>query len=336
MKTKKISPSLKLWLAVFALVPFFALNIFCGSLDIPATKVVEILFSSSAANDAETYIILQSRLPQAIVAMLCGASLSVAGLLLQTAFRNPLAGPSIFGITSGASLAVALVTLLLGGSATALGFQLSIVVAAFIGASVVTAIVLALSSIVRSNTMLLIVGIMIGYIASSAITLLNYFASEEGVRNYLLWGMGNFGDVSLQQLPLFSILSLVGILASLMLIKPLNTLLLGDRYAENLGINIRRVRNQLLIVTGLLTAVSTAYCGPVAFLGLAVPHIARLITNTENHRQLLPTTILCGAIVALLCNILTTLPSNGTLLPLNAITPLIGAPVIIYVVLLKR
>ena len=268
--------------------------------------------------------------------MLWGASLAVAGLLLQTAFRNPLAGPSIFGITSGASLAVALVTLLLGGSATALGFQLSIVVAAFVGASIVTAIVLALSSIVRSNTMLLIVGIMIGYIASSAITLLNYFASEEGVRNYLLWGMGNFGDVSLQQLPLFTILSLVGILASLMLIKPLNTLLLGDRYAENLGINIRRVRNQLLIVTGLLTAVSTAYCGPVAFLGLAVPHIARLVTNTENHRQLLPSTILCGAIVALLCNFLTTLPPNGTLLPLNAITPLIGAPVIIYVVLLKR
>ena len=302
MKTKKISPFLKLWLAVFALVPFFALNIFFGSLDIPATKVVEILFSFSATNDASAFIILQSRLPQAIVAMLCGASLSVAGLLLQTAFRNPLAGPSIFGITSGASLAVALVTLLLGGSATALGFQLSIVVAAFVGASIVTAIVLALSSIVRSNTMLLIVGIMIGYIASSAITLLNYFASEEGVRNYLLWGMGNF----------------------------------GDRYAENLGINIRRVRNQLLIVTGLLTAVSTAYCGPVAFLGLAVPHIARLVTNTENHRQLLPATILCGAIVALLCNFLTTLPPNGTLLPLNAITPLIGAPVIIYVVLLKR
>lgn len=336
MKTKKISPFLKQWLAVFALVPFFALNIFFGSLDIPATKVVEILFSSSATNDASAFIILQSRLPQAIVAMLCGASLSVAGLLLQTAFRNPLAGPSIFGITSGASLAVALVTLLLGGSATALGFQLSIVVAAFVGASIVTAIVLALSSIVRSNTMLLIVGIMIGYIASSAITLLNYFASEEGVRNYLLWGMGNFGDVSLQQLPLFTILSLVGILASLMLIKQLNTLLLGDRYAENLGINIRRVRNQLLIVTGLLTAVSTAYCGPVAFLGLAVPHIARLVTNTENHRQLLPATILCGAIVALLCNFLTTLPPNGTLLPLNAITPLIGAPVIIYVVLLKR
>ena len=321
MKTKKISSFLKQWLAVFALVPFFALNIFFGSLDIPATKVVEILFSSSEANDASAFIILQSRLPQAIVAMLCGASLSVAGLLLQTAFRNPLAGPSIFGIT---------------GSATALGFQLSIVVAAFVGASIVTAIVLALSSIVRSNTMLLIVGIMIGYIASSAITLLNYFASEEGVRNYLLWGMGNFGDVSLQQLPLFTILSLVGILASLMLIKPLNTLLLGDRYAENLGINIRRVRNQLLIVTGLLTAVSTAYCGPVAFLGLAVPHIARLVTNTENHRQLLPSTILCGAIVALLCNFLTTLPPNGTLLPLNAITPLIGAPVIIYVVLLKR
>lgn len=205
----------------------FALNIFFGSLDIPATKVVEILFSSSEANDASAFIILQSRLPQAIVAMLCGASLSVAGLLLQTAFRNPLAGPSIFGITSGASLAVALVTLLLGGSATALGYQLSIVVAAFVGASIVTAIVLALSSIVRSNTMLLIVGIMIGYIASSAITLLNYFASEEGVRNYLLWGMGNFGDVSLQQLPLFTILSLVGILASLMLIKPLNTLCLA-------------------------------------------------------------------------------------------------------------
>ena len=323
------------------LIVLFAMNIFCGSISIPPSKVIEVLLDAVAGNapnytDTIAYIILENRLPQAIVATLCGAALSVAGLLLQTAFRNPLAGPSIFGITSGASLAVALVTLLIGGSVSAIGMQLTVFGAAFVGASIVTAMVLALSAVVRSNVMLLIVGIMIGYISSSAITLLNYFASADGMRNFMLWGMGSFGDVSLSQLPLFSVLSILGIIASLMLIKPLNTMLLGDRYAENLGINIRKVRNQLLLTTGLLTAVATAYCGPVAFVGLAVPHIARLLTKTENHRTLLPATIFWGSAVALLCNFISTLPTDGTLLPINAITPLIGAPIIIYVIIMKK
>lgn len=324
---------------IIILLSLFALNIFCGSIHIPSSEVAEILKSAICGEEADetfSYIVLQSRLPQAIVALLCGASLSVAGLLLQTAFRNPLAGPSVFGITSGSSLAVAIITLALGGGAAATGGQLTTVAAAFVGAIIVTGIILATSTVVRSNVMLLIVGIMIGYIASSAITLLNYFASEDGIRNYLLWGMGDFSSVSIKQLPLFSLLSVVGIICSLLLTKPLNAMLLGDRYAESLGVNIRSVRNKLLVTTGLLTAVSTAYCGPIAFIGLAVPHIARLLTHTDNHQRLLPATILCGAMVSLLCNLLTTLPPNGTLLPLNAITPIIGAPIIIYVIISKK
>lgn len=324
---------------IIALLLLFSLNIFCGSIHIPASQVAGILLSAicgEASDDTLTFIIIRSRLPQAVAALLCGASLSTAGLLLQTAFRNPLAGPSVFGITNGASLAVAIMTLSVGSTLSAAGSQLTMVGAAFIGAIAVTGIILSISTIVRSNAMLLIVGIMIGYIASSAITLLNFFATEDGIRSFLLWGMGDFGSVSAGQLPLFSLLTVSGILASLLLVKPLNTMLLGDRYAASLGTDIRNVRNKILFVTGLLSAVATAYCGPVAFIGLAVPHMARLVTRTDNHRELLPATIILGAAVALLCNLITTMPSDGTMLPLNAITPVIGAPVIIYVIIRKK
>ena len=287
----------------------------------------------------DQYIITEVRLPQAITATLCGAALSASGLLLQTAFRNPLAGPSVFGISSGASLGVALVMLALGGSLSTELFSVSgvaaILFAAFTGAIVVTTIIFFFSTLVRNSVMLLIIGVMVGYLASSAIALLNFFATEEGVHSYMVWGMGNFGGVSMAHLPVFSIAIIVGLVSAVMLIKPLNALLLGEQYAESLGINTRRVRNILLIVTGLLTAVTTAYCGPVAFIGLAVPHIARLMIGSENHRQLLPSTILCGAVVALLCNLVCTIPGDSGVIPLNAVTPLIGAPVIIYV-LLKR
>ena len=173
---------------------------------------------------------------------------------------------------------------------------------------------------------------MIGYISNSAISLLNFFATDEGVKSYMVWGMGSFGGVSMKMLPTFSCITLLCLVGSLMLIKPLNALLLGDRYAENLGINLLRVRNWLLVVTGLLTAVVTAFCGPVAFIGLAVPHIARLLLQTDNHRSLLPATILMGSVVALVCNLLCVLPGESGVIPLNAVTPLIGAPVIIYVI----
>jgi iron complex transport system permease protein len=257
--------------------------------------------------------------------------------MLQTAFRNPLAGPSIFGINSGASLGVALVMLLLGGSITAGSFSLSgfaaILFAAFVGAMVVMALILFFSTLVKNNVMLLIIGIMIGYLATSAISLLNFFATDAGVQSYMVWGLGNFGGVTINQLPVFVIVSILGLLASVALIKPRNALLLGEQYAENLCINTRRVRFYLLLVTGILTAITTAFCGPVAFIGLAVPHIARMVIGTENHRQLLPSTILMGGIVALVCNIISVLPGDAGIIPLNAVTPLIGAPVIIYVIM---
>lgn len=323
-----------------ALLLLFVLNMLGGSVSIPLSDVCTILFSGSGEGTVERYIITEVRLPQAITAMLCGAALAVSGLLLQTAFRNPLAGPSVFGISSGASLGVALVMLALGGSVStslfSVGGFFAILVAAFLGAMVVTAVIFLFSTMVRNSVMLLIIGVMVGYLSSSAITLLNFFATEEGVRSYMVWGMGNFGGVSMAHLPVFTIAIIVGLVGAVMLIKPLNALLLGEQYAENLGINTRRVRNILLVVTGLLTAVTTAYCGPIAFIGLAVPHIARLLLGSENHRRLLPATILCGMVVALLCNLISTLPGDSGIIPLNAVTPLVGAPVIIYVILKKQ
>lgn len=322
------------------IVVLFALNLLLGSVSIPAGDVLRILMGDDSLKPSWQFIILESRLPQAITATLCGASLAVSGLLLQTAFRNPLAGPSIFGINSGAGLGVALVMLFLGGGLSVGSLQLSgfaaILVAAFIGAMAVMALIFFFSTLVRNNVMLLIIGIMIGYISNSAISLLNFFATDEGVKSYMVWGMGSFGGVSMANMPVFVCVSLIGLFGALLLIKPLNALLLGDRYAENLGVNILRVRNWLLIVTGLLTAITTAFCGPVAFIGLAVPHIARLLLTTDNHRQLLPATMLCGAVVALVCNLICFLPGESGVIPLNAVTPLIGAPVIIYVIARKR
>lgn len=331
---------LKIGILCTLIIVLFVLNLLTGSVDIPVRDVLSILFSLSADNDIWHYIIIETRLPQTITAMLCGSALAVSGLLLQTAFRNPLAGPSIFGISSGASLGVALVMLMMGGSVTAGLFSVSgfvaILVAAFTGAMLVTAVIFFFSTLVRNSVMLLIIGVMVGYLSSSAITLLNFFATEEGVRSYMIWGMGSFSSVSLAQIPVFAVVTILGLLASVLLIKPLNALLLGEQYAENLGVNIRRTRHLLLVVTGLLTAITTAYCGPIAFIGLAVPHIARLVLGTENHRLLLPSTILCGSVVALLCNFICFLPGESGIIPLNAVTPLVGAPVIIYVITQRR
>lgn len=317
----------------------FALNIFVGSVRIPASDVLSILCGADAKPSWQ-YIVLESRLPQALTAILAGGALAVSGLLLQTAFRNPLAGPSVFGINSGAGLGVALVMLLLGGSlstgsVSVTGFM-AILLAAFVGAMIVMLIIIFFSTLVRSSVMLLIIGIMIGYISNSAISLLNFFATDEGVKSYMVWGMGSFGGVSMRMMPTFAVVTILGLIGALLLIKPLNALLLGDRYAENLGINILRVRHWLLVVTGLLTAIVTAFCGPLAFIGLAVPHMTRLVLRTDNHRLLMPATILMGSIVGLVCNLLCVLPGESGVIPLNAVTPLIGAPVIIYVIIRRK
>ena len=323
-------------LLVAGIIVLFAMSLIVGSVRIPLADVCDILFDKFEGKESWKYIIMENRLPQALTAMLCGASLAVCGLMLQTAFRNPLAGPDVFGISSGAGLGVAIVMLFLGGSVSTTLFTVSgflaILTSAFIGAIVVTMIILFLSTMVRNSVLLLIVGLMVGYVSSSAVALLNFFASEEGVKSYMVWGMGNFGGVSMDHMLLFALLCLVGIIASIFLIKPLNIMLLGTQYAESLGINIRQIRNLLLVTVGLLTAVTTAFCGPVSFLGLAIPHMTRLLLHTENHQILLPCTILCGAVIALLCNLICYLPGDGGIIPLNAVTPLLGAPIIIYVI----
>ena len=269
-----------------------AANLLLGSVDIPPADVVRILLGGDSGKDTWDFIVWESRFPQCVTALLCGASLSASGLMLQTVFNNPLADSSILGISSGASLGVALVMLAGGGTLATGAFSLSgfatVVVGAFVGAVGVLGIILLLSTVIKNNVMLLIAGIMIGYVASSLISLLNFFSSAEGIRSYTIWGLGNFGGVSLEQLPAFALTSIAGLLVALLLIKPLNALLLGPRYAENLGVNIRRVRNLLLAATGILTAVTTAFCGPVSFIGLAVPHIARLLLGTSNHNLLMP------------------------------------------------
>ena len=315
-------------------------NLFFGSVNIPAEAVIRTLFGQEVEKASWSFIIWEARIPQAITALLCGAALAGSGLMLQTAFNNPLAGPSILGINSGASLGVAMVMLLGGGTIATAGVTLSgffsIVLGAFIGSMVVMGVILFFSTLIKSNIMLLITGIMIGYITSSAISLLNFFATAEGVHSYMIWGMGNFSGVSLEQMPYFASFTLAGLILSILLIKPLNALLLGNRYAENLGVNIKRTRNLLLISTGILTAVTTAFCGPVSFIGLAVPHIARLMLGTSNHNSLLPVTLLTGSAVALLCSLICILPGESGIIPLNAVTPVLGAPVILYVIVNQR
>ena len=309
-----------------------------GSVDIPAGDVFRVLVGLPLENHVWEVILVESRLPMAFCAMLAGAALSVAGLLLQTTFNNPLAGPSILGISSGASLGVAVVILMLGGSVGAYGFgyYASVVGGAMAGAMIILLILLLFSGIVRSTAMLLIVGILVGYLTSSAISLLNFFATQEGVHSFVIWGMGSFSGITWSRLGVFALIGVSALLLSLLLIKPLNALLLGTRYAESMGVNIRRTRNALMILSGLLTAVTTAFCGPIGFLGLVVPHIARMFMRTSNHAVLLPTTALTGSAVGLLCTLLSVLPSRTEIIPLNAITPIVGIPVIIYIIVARK
>ena len=327
-------------LVAFLLILFVGSLVY-GSVHIPLDALWDILTGKEPERMAWQNIVLQTRLPQAVTALLAGASLAVSGLLLQTLFCNPLAGPSILGISDGANLGVAAVMLYFGGTISQLadlpvsGYP-AIISAAFLGACIVLGIILYFSSKVKNNVMLLIIGIMIGYLASSVISILNFYASADRVHAYVMWGLGNFSGVSLERLPLFAGCSLAGLLLSVLLIKPLNALLLGEMYATNLGVNVKRTRMFILLCTGILTAVTTAFCGPVSFIGLAVPHVARLLLGSSNHKILLPVTLLTGSCVALFCNILMVVPGSNIILPLNAVTPLVGAPVIIYVIVNRK
>lgn len=314
----------------------FLANILYGAISIPIEEIWAILTNSNQVNESWKIIVTESRLPQAITALLSGSALAISGLLLQTLFRNPLAGPSILGISDGANLGVAIAMLALGGQIGGLGGYMTIALSALIGAMVILSIIIYFSGKVRSNILLLIIGIMVGYLVSSSISILNYYASADKVHKFVMWGMGDFSSVSLDKLPFFAIILIIGLVMALMLSKPMNALLMGENYASNLGVNIKRVRTAILINTGILVAIVTAFCGPISFIGIAVPHISRLIIGSANHRHLIPVTLLTGGAIALICNILTIIPGSNTILPLNAITPLFGAPVILYVIMSKK
>ena len=325
-----------------SIIGFFILNLFLGSVQIPIDDIIGILLGKEADNVIWTNIIIKSRLPQSLTAMMAGAGLAVSGLLMQTVFRNPLAGPSVLGISSGASLGVACVVLLsgsIGGVALSkLGVigEVTITMSAIVGSLLIMALIAFVAQKVRGNVTLLIMGVMIGYIANAIIGVLKFFSAEEDIRAYVIWGLGSFSRVSGGQTSVFIILMLVLLPVSFFLIKTLNLLLLGDSYAKNLGLNIKRARLLVIGCSGVLVAVVTAYCGPVVFLGLAVPHICRGLFHTSNHAVILPASLLGGASLALLCNLIARMPGFEGALPVNSVTALVGAPVVMWVLFNKR
>jgi iron complex transport system permease protein len=326
---------------IFLLLLLWVGNLMYGAVSIPLNEVIHILLGKGSEQAAWQNIVLQSRFPQAVTAMLAGASLAASGLMLQTLFKNPLAGPSILGISDGANLGVAIVMLFFGStlhffSGHTVGGSLAMLLGAFMGACCILGIIIYFSAKVSSNVMLLIIGIMVGYMASSLISILNYYSTADRVHAYVMWGMGDFSGVSNERLPFFTICTVVGLILACLLIKPLNALLLGEMYAANLGVKLKQTRVFILLCTGLLTATATAFCGPISFIGLAVPHIARLLLGSSNHKLLMPVTILAGSCMALICNMLTVLPGTNLVLPLNAVTPILGAPVIIYVIINRK
>ena len=325
-----------------SIVGFFILNLLLGSVSIPVDNIIDILLGRDNDNLIWRNIILKSRLPQSLTAMMAGAGLAVSGLLMQTVFRNPLAGPSVLGISSGASLGVACVVLLsgsIGGVALSkLGVigEVTITLSAIIGSLLIMALIAFVAQKVRGNVTLLIMGVMIGYIANAIIGVLKFFSAEEDIRAYVIWGLGSFSRVSGGQTSVFILLMLVLLPLSFFLIKSLNLLLLGDSYAQNLGLNIKRARLLVIGCSGVLVAVVTAYCGPIVFLGLAVPHICRGLFHTSNHAVILPASWLGGASLALLCNLIARMPGFEGALPVNSVTALVGAPVVMWVLFKRR
>lgn len=331
-----------LFLIFISIWVFFFLNLILGTISIPVRSVFNILFHTNGETEIWQNIIWKSRFPQTITALFAGAGLSISGLQMQTVFRNPLAGPSELGVSSGASLGVAFIILLsgsIGGAALSrLGFlgEVAISVAAIIGSMLVMAIIITISQRVRGNVILLIIGVMIGYIATAIIGVLKFFSNDEDVRAYVIWGLGSFSKVSGNQVYTFVCIMAVLIPLSFLLIKTLNLMLLGEGYARNLGLNIKRARLSVITSSCIITAIVTAYCGPIVFLGLAVPHLCRTLFATSDHRILMPAVTLTGASLALLCNLIARMPGFEGALPINSVTALIGAPIVISVLFGKR
>ena len=339
MKNSKITFGI-LGIIIVGIV-LFILNLFVGSVTVPLDDIIKVLLKENNDNTLNV-IIFNYRLPQALTALLAGAALAVAGLLMQTLFRNPLADPSMLGISSGASLGVGIVILLTGAiSGTAVSSfgwwsTIGVSLAAFIGAVLVLFVMLAFSSRMKNMTTLIIIGLMIAYLAGSITDILKFFSLKEDIHAFVIWGMGTFSGVGTSKMPIFAISIVIGLFVSFFLSKNLNILLLGEMYAENLGLNIRKNSVIIILVSGYLTAIVTAYCGPIAFVGLAMPHIARFLFKSSDHRLLIPATMLIGMDMALICNLIARMPGFDGNLPVNAVTAFIGAPVVISVILKSR
>ena len=316
-------------------------NLLIGSVKIPISDVCRILVGDDS-HEIWNNIIWKSRLPQTLTAIMAGAGLAVSGLQMQTVFRNPLAGPSVLGISNGSALGVAFVVLLsgrIGGVALSrLGYlgDAAISVAAVIGALAVMLLIVWIAQRVKGNVTLLIIGVMIGYLATAVIGVLKFLSPEEDVKAFVVWGLGSFSRVSGDEMILFVVLMCILLPLACLLVKPMNILLLGDRYAANLGLNVKRARMLVIVSSGVLVAIVTAYCGPIMFIGLAVPHLARAIFRTSDHRLLMPVTALCGAVLALACNLIARMPGFEGALPVNSVTALVGAPIIASVIFKRR
>ena len=327
---------------IVAIVVLAIVNLLIGSVDIPLKSVCSILLGDSSQSEIWQNIIWKSRLPQALTAIMAGAGLAVSGLQMQTVFRNPLAGPSVLGISNGSALGVAFVVLLsgrIGGVALSrLGYlgDAAMSVAAIIGALAVMMLIVWISQKVKGNVTLLIIGVMIGYLANAIIGVLKFLSPEEDVKSFVVWGLGSFSRVSGDEMILFVVLMCILLPLACLLVKSMNLLLLGDRYAANLGLNIHRSRLLVIVSSGVLVAIVTAYCGPIMFIGLAVPHLARAIFRSSDHRVLMPAAMLCGAALALVCNLIARMPGFEGALPVNSVTALVGAPVIAAVLFRRR
>ncbi len=334
-----LSLSFKILVLSLLVILLFFLDLIVGSVYIPFRDIIHI-FTGEETKSSWQYIVFDFRLPKAITAILSGAALSVSGLLMQTMFRNPLAGPFVLGVSSGASLGVALY--IMGGGILASFLSISsisnsgMVVAAILGALTVLALVLTLGSKIKNNITLLIVGIMFGSLTSGIVNILQYFSSEENVHKFVIWTLGSLSAVSMEDALVITPVICIALMLCITMQKSLNTLLLGEHYAKNLGINTRHIQLIIICITGILAGTITAYTGPIAFVGIAIPHLARNLFKTSNHNILVPTTILIGAIFMLICDIFSQLPGNSTSLPINSVSAIFGAPVVIWIIIKRN
>lgn len=339
MNSKKTYTNYFILLSV-SLIFFGFINISLGSVSIPFNEILAIIFDGETSKKSWQTIIINYRIPKALTAILVGSGLSISGLLMQTLFRNPLAGPFVLGISSGSSLGVAL--LVLGSGFLSTVFipisisNWSLAIASSIGAFLVLVAVMIAAKKIKNTMSILIIGLMFGSLTAAIINILSYFSTAEQIQQFQFWGFGSLGNLGWHELLVFGSIYTIAIIGTFFVIKPLNSFLLGENYAKSLGINIQKSRNLILIITCLLTGVITAFSGPIAFVGLAVPHIAKLILTTSNHKILLPATAVLGAIILLICDSIAQLPTTEYTLPINAITSLFGAPIVIWLLVRKK